>query len=672
MHALLRNSSLAFLLLIIVVSAVKCGSSTDEHNVPVSEVQSTYKNLSTDVKYVGSTPCRQCHYDKFETFHETGMGRSFDGATKTKSSGKFENHPVVYDKFSNLSYHPFWSGDSMKILEFRLEGKDTAHRRIETVHYIVGSGQHTNSHISNTNGYLHQMPLTFYTQKGTWDLPPGFENGYNSRFSRKIGLECMSCHNSLPEFVMGSENKFNAVGKGIGCERCHGPGEIHVKEKTAGIVVDTSKEIDYSIVNPGKLTADLQFDLCQRCHLQGNAVLKDGKSFFDFRPGMKLSDVMTVFLPKYEGADDEFIMASHADRLKMSSCFIKSGGRSKESGENSLRPYKNGMTCVTCHNPHVSVKATDKDVFNNACKNCHSAPAERAGGNSCSEKIEVRNKVQDNCVSCHMPRSGSIDIPHVTVTDHFIRKPVEKKDVAAIKKFIGLVAVNEKNPDPRVKAEAYINQFEKFGNDPALLDSAKKYLDEKAISDFYILVRLYFLKKDFSKILALDSAFAQYEWINTTSPSYDNKDAWTLYRIAEAYQYFGKTGRAFKYYKEAAALAPYNPELLNKLAGNLIAQNKIPEAQKLYEKIISENPKYAPAWCNLGYIYLQTGNTGTAMELYNKAISLDPDYEQALINKAGLLVYEKKNSQAFVLVKRILKLNPRNEQALALQKRLNK
>jgi len=83
----------------------------------------------------------------------------------------------------------------------------------------------------NENGYLTQVPMTFYTQKGTWDLPPGFENGANSRFDRKIELECMSCHNGYPQMAEGSENKYDKVATGIDCERCHGPGEMHVKEK---------------------------------------------------------------------------------------------------------------------------------------------------------------------------------------------------------------------------------------------------------------------------------------------------------------------------------------------------------------------------------------------------------------------------------------------------------
>ena len=70
--------------------------------------------------------------------------------------------------------------------------------------------------------------------------------------------------------------------KGLIVERCHGPGEIHVEQKLAGNIVDTSKYIDYTIVNPSKLPLDLQFDVCQRCHLQGTVVLTNGSTFNDF------------------------------------------------------------------------------------------------------------------------------------------------------------------------------------------------------------------------------------------------------------------------------------------------------------------------------------------------------------------------------------------------------
>src|ERR1051325_8634705 len=150
MYSRLRNIFFASLLLIIGFSIIKCGPDTDSDKQNKTSNEKTYKNLSADVKYVGINKCKQCHYDKYETFIETGMGKSFDLATKTKSSAKFDKHSIVYDKFSDFYYHPFWSGDTMKIMEFRLEKKDTMYKRIETVNYIIGSGHHTNSHIFTT------------------------------------------------------------------------------------------------------------------------------------------------------------------------------------------------------------------------------------------------------------------------------------------------------------------------------------------------------------------------------------------------------------------------------------------------------------------------------------------------------------------------------------------
>jgi predicted CXXCH cytochrome family protein len=597
----------------------------------------------------------------------------------------------VYDRIGDFHYKAFWQNDSLRFLEYRLKGKDTIYKRLETVNYIIGSGQHTNSHIQSVNGYLNQMPMTFYTQKKTWDLPPGFEDGHNSRFMRKIGLECMSCHNSYPDFVLGSENKYMAVEKGIGCERCHGPGSIHVHQRQTTSPIDTSKYIDYSIVNPAKLSIDRQFDICQRCHLQGNAVLKDGKSFYDFRPGMVLSDYMTVFLPKYKNADDEFIMASHADRLKQSQCFIKSmeaagavASSASATGVNKLKPYKNAMTCITCHNPHVSVKETNKNVFNDACLKCHGEGAngaenhglggvEAQGTNAvahsslfCSKKGITRTA---NCVGCHMPNSGSIDIPHVTVHDHYIRKPLSRQDKQGIKTFIGLYAINEKNPSAIVKAKAYLNQYEKFEHQEYYLDSAAFYLKDKTDaelrSNLEPLVQLYFTKNNFGQIIAYINRLGDDYLLKSKliTASYSNDNAWTCYRIGEALYKSGNVPRAAGYFKKSVELAPFVLDFRNKYASALASNKQLPEAAQQYNEILKEHPKHVSALTNLGYVKLAQGNPGEAESLYNRALKLDPDYEPLLMNLAGLYAYKKDFAESKKYLNRIITLNPNNQQA---------
>jgi len=679
----LRNLIFILAALIIILTVSHCGN---KGQTPVSD---SVKAGTTDpwmghrdtARYVGINTCKQCHSQIYESFLKTGMGQSFDTVSREKSAAKFEKHTVIYDKESNLYYHPFWDGNSYCIREFRLSGKDTVFLRTEKVNYIIGSGQHTNSHIFSTNGYLHQMPMTFYTQKGTWDLPPGFENGSNTRFSRKIGLECMSCHNAYPEFVEGSENKYSKVMHGIDCERCHGPGSIHVALKQTGVMVDTSKAVDYSIVNPGKLTVDRQFDVCMRCHLQGNAILKPGKTFFDFKPGMVLSDFMTVFMPRYQGGDNEFIMASHAARLKMSKCFIQSLKTADSSASGNLRPYKDGLTCVTCHNPHVSVKVTGKEVFNRACTNCHQPEGKNK---TCSATAASRKAVEDNCVGCHMPRSGSIDIPHVSVHDHYIRKPQKKEDVGAVKKFIGIYAVNDNHPSALTRARGYVNYYEKFNpQNPALLDSALYYLKQSDRQEkegyavfnqdiFACRIQVLFLKREFSGIAKLTYEKGN-AWVLENilkRKGSGNGDAWTAYRIGEAYSKLGKKEAAREFYSRAVKLEPFNLDFENKLGIALLDLNRKEESAGVFDFILKEDEKYASAFSNRGRIYFYDRNFAEAERCFKKALALDPDMLDAMKNEVDVLNETKQYEAAKTTLLKIIKRFPADKDAPMLLEKM--
>lgn len=626
--------------------------------------RTTYAGLSDSAKYVGMETCKGCHSGVHESFSHTGMGMSFDVASKEKSSGEFSGHPKIYDADKDLYYHPYWKGDSLFFKEYRIEGGDTVFSREENIRYIVGSGQHTNSHIWESNGYLFQAPMTFYTQKRKWDLPPGFEDGNNTRFGRKIGLECMSCHNAYPGFEAGSENKFSLVKNGIDCERCHGPGSIHVKEKSTGILIDTSKYIDYSIVNPSKLPIDLQFDLCQRCHIQGNVVLNEGKSFFDFKPGMKLSEVMNVFMPMYKNSDEQHIMASHAERLKMSKCFLEVSKRENNNKEQTLRPFKNGLTCITCHNPHVSVKKTDKSHFNLACSNCHQSGKDPL----CAEKLDLRNKKEDNCIGCHMPQHGATDIPHVSVHDHRIGIHQEQvKNPDLLREFIGITCINNSQTDAITKAQAYINYVEKFGMEKSLLDSALKYLNDGVDLEKQIhqRIQIAYLKGNSPQVIQYAQQSPNLIG-KLKNRSLDNKDAWTSYRIGESFQTTGDMKQALNWYRNAYQLAPLSAEFTNKYANALAMTGDNTRAKELFQLLINEHPYFSPGYCNMGYfILVQERNIMLAQSFFDKALQLDPDYELALLNKANAYMLENNKPMAIKSVQRVLKINPDNPQAKA-------
>jgi len=615
---------------------------------------------------VGAHTCMLCHQDIYNSFIHTGMGESFDIATRKKSAAKFGPHVVVYDTNKDFYYHPFWKKDSLYVLEFRLQGKDTIYKHEQQINYIIGSGQHTNSHMYRVNGYLYQIPITFYTQEGKWDLAPGFSDGFNSRFSREVGLECMTCHNSYPQFVQGSNNKYSGVPEGISCERCHGAGGLHVQAIQLGHKVDTTKAIDYTIVNPAKLTVDLQIDLCERCHLQGNAVLKPGKSFYDFRPGMKLSDVEDVFMPKYEGMEDEYIMASHIARLKMSQCYLQSLKNGETS--TSLKPYQAGLTCVTCHNPHVDVRSVNDSTFNTICQNCHGGT--KPNNPACTEKIAVREKVNDNCISCHMPKGNTIDIPHVITTDHYIRIPMKNEDKEKVKKFITLYDVSNPNPSGYTIGKAFIQQFASFQSDrPLLLDSAKHYFPDNTPAEIkkniLPLIDISFYKKDYQKLLYYAGVATPKYLLDSilTHKDYSNADAWTAYRIGEAYYQMNDLNNAYSFYERSTQLAPYELEFQNKLGVTLATLHKSDEAEKVYDFILSQNPGLVSALTNKGFLELTKGNIELAKQCYDKALAYDPDDHQALMNTAGWYIYKKQYSETEKYLEMAIKKYPDDEQA---------
>jgi tetratricopeptide (TPR) repeat protein len=399
-------------------------------------------------------------------------------------------------------------------------------------------------------------------------------------------------------------------------------------------------------------------------------VLKPGKSFYDFRPGMVLSDYMTTFLSRYKDADEDFIMASHADRLKQSPCFINTSGKISEDENKALRPYKNALTCVTCHNPHVSVKQTGTEIFNNACRSCHSG----SGKKDCSEEIKKREKLGDNCVSCHMPKSGSIDIPHVTVHDHYIRKPVTIQKTEKLKKFIALAAVNEKSPSPKIRAIAYLQQYDKFEYNSVFLDSAQSYLKsgtmEELKENFGYLVHLNFMRGNKNEILVMVKKLGLDYLLNSMyrEPSIMNSGSWTLYRIGESFYSAGDVSSAQRCYAQADKLAPYYPEFKNKLGVTYLAQNNAMQAIEVLEETIKENPKYVLALNNLGYAYLVAGMPDKAESLYTKAYKLDPDYVPLLMNIAGLKAFKMNYTEAKEILNEVLQKDPENQQALqALQ-----
>ena len=367
-----------------------------------------WRNVHPDVQYLGDEACAGCHAAIARTYREHPMGRSLSpvAATSTlerldeRARNPFQFGPFHY-RIENLGTHVFHRET------IRDSHDHVVAERSADVHFAVGSGRRGRSYLINQDGNLLISPLTWYPQKGLWDLSPGYER-QNLHFTRAVIPECLFCHCNRVEPVASTIHRYQEPifrGHAIGCERCHGPGALHVQLRRSGQeVVGT----DTTIVNPRHLEHARREAVCQQCHLQGEErVLRRGRAHFDFRPGMPLPWFYVDFVkPPQHQADNKFI--GSVEQMFASRCFQASQGETK-------------MGCISCHDAHALPKAEQKVAFYRArCLNCH---ADR--GCSLPPAIRLQENQADNCLTCHMPPTGS-EVNHTTITDHRIPRRLSK------------------------------------------------------------------------------------------------------------------------------------------------------------------------------------------------------------------------------------------------------
>jgi tetratricopeptide (TPR) repeat protein len=278
------------------------------------------------------------------------------------------------------------------------------------VQFAVGSGQRGRSYVINRDGFLFNSSLTWYPEKRIWDLSPGYTARNHPHFGRPVAAACLYCHCNQVEPHPETANRFRAPlfrGYAIGCERCHGPGELHVerrklREEVAGV--------DDTIVNPRNLPHSLREAVCQQCHLQGEQrIVRHGRKLFDYRPGLPLQLFLRDFVKRSgQSADTKFV--GTVEQMYASACF--------KAGKDNDK-----MGCISCHNPHEAPAAEQKVAYyRDRCLACHA----RKG---CNLPIEARRTQQkdDSCIACHMPR-GRSNINHAAITNH--RIPRQRPDQA--------------------------------------------------------------------------------------------------------------------------------------------------------------------------------------------------------------------------------------------------
>ena len=357
----------------------------------ICQIRSGARNLLPNVGYLGSESCGGCHREILESYKKTGMGRSI----RLPSGEGFHSEGRITSEKLGRTFEVFVRDGNLYQSESRIDGNQVIFKTSYPLEYAIGSGAHGVTFIVRRGDRLFQAPLSFYARTRGWDLSPGYDQA-DYGFNRPIAAACLSCHSGRPQPLADRNGAYADPPFGelaIGCENCHGPGELHVRERTHG----AARGPDTSIVNPARLDARLAENICMNCHQTGDArVLQPGKDYSDFRPGAWLSDTLAIFKVRTAASDSDLL--EHHTAMSRSRCFVASKGK---------------LNCMTCHDPHFRVTAAEaKAYYRTRCLTCHT-------DSSC--RLLAQARIPDNdCAGCHMPKRQTALISHTALTNHRI------------------------------------------------------------------------------------------------------------------------------------------------------------------------------------------------------------------------------------------------------------
>lgn len=331
--------------------------------------------LPEPARYVGAKACKSCHPKEY------AAEQSSRHATTVRSGKELRDvlipdQPVI-DPVDPKVVHQFTrEGDRI-----RVDTKVGDETYTAWMTHALGSGHRGVTMIGpDKSGLYRELRISQYSEKGlVWDVTSGFTphpgdpSEYLGKGVSSAGVrDCLHCHTTRFRSLTNRSGP-EVADKGIGCERCHGPGGNHVNAMNAGFP-------DLAIARFTDATGPERMTACSGCHAS------DG-----------------TFPP----TDPQFIRFQ-STTLPFSKCYVESKGK---------------LDCVTCHNPHEKLETSTK-FYENKCLDCHGPKTSK--GVDPFRRVPCPVNAKADCLKCHMPTEPDV-VAHTSFTDHHIRVHEQEK-----------------------------------------------------------------------------------------------------------------------------------------------------------------------------------------------------------------------------------------------------
>jgi tetratricopeptide (TPR) repeat protein len=532
------------------------------------------------------------------------------------------NH--VYDSKRDLHYEVFAREDQYFQREYRANEQGMVTHELERkIDAVIGSGEHARGYVSDSDGYLNEMPIWWFREKSGWDLSPTAQ-AHNYRFERPLTAGCVACHTDSKRLVDGTFNLYTSSGSfGISCERCHGPAEWHVRQQQENWTPPLAGAGREMFVNPARLPIDRQNDVCFQCHLMGDAQFPvPDQDPLAYRPGLRLADFRSDYIARTSDPDS-FGIVSHAARMAQSRCYKESSGR---------------LSCVSCHDPHIAEKEVPYEMHRQKCLNCHAVEScNRVGDASPADK-------QNDCITCHMPRGEPSYVQHTVYTDHWIRRArtnkAEAKDADG-----GLVVLEDFWNDSHWKDEregiAHV-AYAIFSGNMENLKRGIEMLGEVASRGQ--MHREGWRRLGMGAMLSGDPRLAARAFQQGVQGTPD--DATLRIGLGTALRMTGDRKRALVELDKANQLAPGLLEPYVESATVYVELRQPHKAAELLESSLARYPNQASVLAMLGMVYYQfLGDRQRGVDRLERASQLDPD-NLDLRHTLGLIFTEQQDLDA--------------------------
>ncbi len=556
-------------------------------------------------EYVDSATCATCHTDIARSYSNTGMARSFyppDTASVPNPKAYF--HPASRTWYQIVAKDGGWFQRWWQI-GFKGQEESAGESKID---FVMGSSNHVRTYLHRTErGTLTMLPLAWYAEKGgSWALNPGFDVS-DPPIGRKVGYDCMFCHNAYPSVPSGhedarSEPVYSAqLPQGIDCQRCHGPGGNHLKAVTQpGAKL---ADIRSAILNPSRLGKERGMEVCMQCHLETtsfplpNAIRRFDRGPFSYRAGEPLSAFQLSFdHAPGAGREAKFEIVNSVYRLRQSKCFLESKGE---------------LGCTTCHDPHdIQHGQAGVDGYNKKCVQCHQPG-----------KIAVQAHPSDsNCVGCHMPKRRAEDVIHVVMTDHLIQRRAPANPLAEF-------------PEKRGAEADYRGEVVPYGDKDDLYTAIAQVTQRSNLE---------------AGIARLQAEIAK------RKPERPE----VYMELGDALQKAGRSEESATAYRLAIEKWPASAVLWARLAMPLRSLGKSQEPLEAMLKSVQADPNLPEPWYNLALLQSDLGDKKSAIDSFRKSIALDPEFADSR-NGLGIALAETGQLQeAEAEIRGALKIRP--------------